>query len=223
MGFSLDARGKPIYNGTPQTIADLQGAADWADKVGGVLRVTQAERLALTSSQVSLGWLVVETDTGMLYQRTAGGWALMSRAVLSVVRENAFPVTQSVSTDVPFGGGSVVQIGHGIDFVAATGIATISIPGLYRCRGQGTWAGGGAANSHYLMLSKNNAEMGAGSAMASLAVTDLILTQSVETEFQLGVGDTVRLKAYQASASTKDLGVPGAAYYTSLTIERMVQ
>lgn len=71
MGFTVDSRGKPSYNDEADPQSDLQGAADWADQVGGLLKVTAAERELLTAGQTSVGWLIVETDTGRIYKRTA--------------------------------------------------------------------------------------------------------------------------------------------------------
>lgn len=72
MGNTLNALGKPVFTPTPtQTTADMQAAADWAEKVGGLLKVTSAQRALLTSGQTAVGWLIVETDTGRIYQVTA--------------------------------------------------------------------------------------------------------------------------------------------------------
>lgn len=72
MGNTLNAAGKPIYTRVPlQTVKDLQDAADWAEKIGGLLKVTSAQRALLTSGQTAVGWLIVETDTGRIYQVTA--------------------------------------------------------------------------------------------------------------------------------------------------------
>lgn len=72
MGHSLDAAGKPTFQASPtQTVIDLQAAVDYAEKVGGLLKVTADQRQNLTSSQVKLGWLISETDTGRLYLSTA--------------------------------------------------------------------------------------------------------------------------------------------------------
>lgn len=79
MGFSADSRGKPSYTPTPtQTVTDLQAAADWADKVGAGLRGTSVERGLLTSSEIQVGQLFVETDTGAIFMRVAGGWESIS-------------------------------------------------------------------------------------------------------------------------------------------------
>jgi hypothetical protein len=71
MGFSLDGYGKPIFTSSPQTVADLQAAADHADRIGGLLKLTNLEREDLTSGETKPGWLISETDTGYLYLVTA--------------------------------------------------------------------------------------------------------------------------------------------------------
>lgn len=72
MGHSLDPAKKPIYARTPtQTVADFQGAVDYAEAVGGLLKVTASQRGQLTSAQTKPGWLISELDTGDLYRVTA--------------------------------------------------------------------------------------------------------------------------------------------------------
>lgn len=79
MGFNTDTRGKPEFTDTPaQTVADLQAAADFADKVGGLLKGTSTERDLLSAGEVATGWLFSETDTGYLYRRVTAGWELVA-------------------------------------------------------------------------------------------------------------------------------------------------
>jgi len=70
MGHSLSPTGKPLYNSTPETVADLQAAVDFAELTGGILKGTAAQRGNLTTAQWPVGWLFSETDTGRLYLRT---------------------------------------------------------------------------------------------------------------------------------------------------------
>lgn len=79
MGFTLDARGKPIYNDTSDPMPDLQGAADWADKVGAGFRGTASERGLLSSDEIDVGQFFTETDTGFIYKRKASGWDVVWR------------------------------------------------------------------------------------------------------------------------------------------------
>lgn len=68
MGHSLDAAGKPLFSSTPtQTVTDLQAAVDYAETVGGLLKLTSTERNALTSDETQPGWLIAEKNTGYLY------------------------------------------------------------------------------------------------------------------------------------------------------------
>jgi len=72
MGHTLDAAGKPTITNTPLEVdADIQAAITYAEKVGGVVKVTAAERAVLTPDKTKVGWLISETDTGRLYLRTA--------------------------------------------------------------------------------------------------------------------------------------------------------
>lgn len=72
MGYVTDARGKPVFNddannGGAGPLSDLQAGVDYAERVGGVLKMTSAERTQLTASQTEIGWLISETDTGRLF------------------------------------------------------------------------------------------------------------------------------------------------------------
>ncbi len=103
MGNSLDARGKPTFTDTPtQTVTDLQAAADFADKVGGLLKGTAAQRTALTTSAVSTGWLFAETDTGLLYQKVTSGWRRVSRTSIGAKLAGATDVNGAINATNPF-------------------------------------------------------------------------------------------------------------------------
>lgn len=71
MGHSLDAAGKPIFTTKPETRTDHQASADYAERIGGLLKVTAQQRGQLTSSQTKPGWIISELDTGDLYRVTA--------------------------------------------------------------------------------------------------------------------------------------------------------
>jgi hypothetical protein len=72
MGYTLDSRGKPTFTPSPtQTVADLTAAVEYADKVGGLLRMSSSDRELLTSDDVLPGWVISEIDTGNLFQVTA--------------------------------------------------------------------------------------------------------------------------------------------------------
>ena len=74
MGHVKNADGSLTINPTPSTVEDLQALANLAIN-GGLPPMTSAQRLALSASQVRVGWLVSETDTGEVYERVAnGGW-----------------------------------------------------------------------------------------------------------------------------------------------------
>ena len=80
MGHAIDERGKPLYNddaANPGPMFDFQAAVDYADKIGGLLKGTSAERTLLTSAEVGVGWLFSESDTGALYKRSSDGWDLV--------------------------------------------------------------------------------------------------------------------------------------------------
>lgn len=74
MGHTLNALGMPQYNDdatNPGPQGDFQAAADWAAKVGGLLKISSADRGLLTPDQTQVGWLIAETDTGRLFLVTS--------------------------------------------------------------------------------------------------------------------------------------------------------
>lgn len=72
MGNTKDATGAVSATPTPtQTVADLQAGYDRIEAIGGLLKVTSQARQNLTASQTKVGWLIVEIDTGRIYERTS--------------------------------------------------------------------------------------------------------------------------------------------------------
>ncbi|AXA95469.1 hypothetical protein [Microbacterium sp. PM5] len=70
MGYTLDDTGKPTLNDdatNPGPAGDFQAIVDYAQKIGGLLKLTAAERTSLAPGDVETGWLISETDTGRLY------------------------------------------------------------------------------------------------------------------------------------------------------------
>ncbi len=223
MGNALNGYGKPVYDDAFNQPADMQAAADFADVFANVRRGTSAQRAGLVAGQIRDGMLFLETDTALLWRyTTALGWKCITSAVLSVVAPGAQGIPNNQATTVTFSTATPIIVGQGISINLATGIVTISIPGTYRAFAQAVWAAGGASpSSHYLMLSKNDANTGVGSAIAALDATNVIQGQQVSGIFELAASDTLRLKAFQASGATKNLFVGGAAYYTELIVERL--
>lgn len=97
MGFELDAYGKPVYNQAPQTVLDLQAAADFANTFANVRAGTA--RADLTPGQLRDGLLYVETNNGDVYMRRAGGW----KRILGDTDWTQLPFSNSW---INFGGGA---------------------------------------------------------------------------------------------------------------------
>lgn len=70
------ATGKPTFNDTSTTQADLQAAANYAESVGWRRRDTAAARAALGGS-VANGFEFYETDTGITWLRVGGAWTIL--------------------------------------------------------------------------------------------------------------------------------------------------
>ncbi|KSU52902.1 hypothetical protein [Microbacterium enclense] len=71
MGHIESADGALTINDDASDVAgDLQAIVDMAMKTGGLLKVNSAQRQNLTGSQTRVGWLIIETDTGLIYERT---------------------------------------------------------------------------------------------------------------------------------------------------------
>lgn len=221
MGFTLDSFRKPVYDDDADFVADLQGGVDFAMLFAFATGGTEGARNGLLPGERRDGMIWIETDTGLIWRDVAGNWTLLSPAFLSI-RRGVQNITNNTSNDLVFPGETARILGQGLSINLATGVVTASIAGIYRARVQGTWAAGGTAGSHYLMLSKNNAITGLGSALASLDATNVLTSQTVTEDFELAAGDNIRAKAFQASGATKALGVGGASYYTSFSVERLV-
>lgn len=83
-----------ITDDASDPVADLQKIADLAAKLGGVLRGATAVRTSLTASQTQTGWLFVETDTGIVFERRSSGtWERVTRATVG------YRLTGNTSTD----------------------------------------------------------------------------------------------------------------------------
>lgn len=80
MGHTTNADGSLTATRTPtQTVADFQAGYDRIEEIGGLLKGTRDERLALTSGESQPGWIFAETDTGKVYVRlVSGGWATLA-------------------------------------------------------------------------------------------------------------------------------------------------
>lgn len=102
MGYTRDAAGALTAQPTPtQTVADLQAGYDRTEEIGGLLKVTSAERALLTNAQTKLGWLVIETDTGNIYERVAAG-------LKPIIEDTGWVVVtpnKDATTFSPFGSG----------------------------------------------------------------------------------------------------------------------
>lgn len=85
MGNTKNADGSLVISATPTgTRADMQAIADRAEEIGGLLKLTSTQRAQLTSSQTQLGWVVSETDTGILWLRRPSGLVPIAGATPAV-------------------------------------------------------------------------------------------------------------------------------------------
>lgn len=79
MGNTLNDLGKPTFNSTPGTVADLTALANYIDKYAHVVVGTHTARLNAASATLRQGMLWVETDTGQIWRRGGGtSWFLAS-------------------------------------------------------------------------------------------------------------------------------------------------
>jgi hypothetical protein len=79
MGYTAGggAKGQPLFNDTPQTVADLQAAVAYAAKVGNRREGTTAERNAASGSDLWEGLEWADTTDGRTYKLIDGGWVLL--------------------------------------------------------------------------------------------------------------------------------------------------
>lgn len=93
MGYTLDDTGKPTLNDdatNPGPAGDFQAIVDYAEKVGGLLKMTEAERTSLVPGNVQPGWIISVTDTQCLYMVTASqpqGLLLFGKNLLTKFHE----------------------------------------------------------------------------------------------------------------------------------------
>lgn len=80
MGFTLNARKKPVIGPTPtQTVADMQAIADFAEMVGNHRIGVASDRTGLSAGELYNGLYFFETDTNSIYVYNSG-WKLWHRA-----------------------------------------------------------------------------------------------------------------------------------------------
>lgn len=82
MGHTLEAgsKGQPVYNDTPQTVADLQASVDYAALVGTRRTGTTAQREAATGSVPDeTEWF--DSTLGWSFVKRAGAWVSQRRPV----------------------------------------------------------------------------------------------------------------------------------------------
>jgi hypothetical protein len=80
MGFVLNGTGKPVYNTNPQTRADLQAGADFAE-LGGKFRVgTTTDRNSFVGA--SEGWQWYDTTLKEMFFHDGSGWSNGQRKAL---------------------------------------------------------------------------------------------------------------------------------------------
>lgn len=155
MGHTLDTRGKPLFADTPtQTITDMQAAADFAEKIGGLLKGTSADRESLTAGQLTTGWLFSETDTGAIYQWATSGWSMVARPAMffRLGRTTAFDFTNvfvKMTWDAPAPG--VIQGFETLD----NQTFTCKVPGTYMVNAILVDQGSSAVTSIQVRVLKN--------------------------------------------------------------------
>jgi hypothetical protein len=191
---------------------------------GGVVNFrTKAELDLWTTANEGQDAYVIGTKNN--YRFDGAKWVLNSRSLVSAVTSTTQSIPNSAATDVVFPAGAttiVSLVGADMTFAQGTGVVTVAEAGVYEVRAGIVWAAGGSSASHYLMASKNNSNTGAGQALATLdVIAGQIASQRVQAVFECAAGDTLRVKAFQGSGAAKAIGVAGAAYYQTMTVERI--
>lgn len=133
MGSSPESgTGKPIYNNTSTTQADLQTAADYAKKTGNRRTGTTTERNAATDVWNDIVW--GDSTDGNEYKRVGGSWVLLT--TLGLADDMGLRLIHPTSAT---GTGTVSLGANGK--VTFSGSTTISLNGIFS-----------AAYDNYLML-----------------------------------------------------------------------
>lgn len=142
---------------------------------------------------------------------SVAGWYPISGLVPGFYARNT--ATQTVTTAaslVTFPTPSEI-VNRGNISLAATGVATIVVPGVYRIYGQGTYASA-ALGSRVMSINKNGAAV-----LSSIQVSANITTLTVQHELTLAAGDTISLGVI--SGNTVTLGVGGNAYFQAFHMD----
>lgn len=122
MGFTTGGgtHGSPLYNSSPQTVADLQAAVDYAALVGNHKVGTTSQRDAASGSEAWDGLFWSDTTDGKTYKRVSGGW-VQQLTVANVFRRGTATITTnpngdfSITFDTEFPtafGGAVLSDAH---------------------------------------------------------------------------------------------------------------
>jgi len=120
MGNTKAANGALTASPTPtQTVADLQAGYDRIEEIGGLLKGTSGQRNALTSSQVSEGWIFAESDTGRLFVRRSNAWERLMPA-----GGNFFAGVTSTAGQAGAVSDGVVTVTHGLGFTPTCVVVT---------------------------------------------------------------------------------------------------
>ncbi|MFL2001428.1 hypothetical protein [Microbacterium sp. A1-JK] len=191
---------------------DFQAMVAWASKIGGLLKVTKAQREALTSADTRLGWIIIETDTGEMYIRTAtapqGELIPSARSVFA----HAGKVDDGQSTS---GGANptlaMVSSAGGFELIDGTTLR-VPVTGRYEVLAQFyfTGSGGGTVRG---TVQKNGANL-LSARVVKEAAQDC--TAPLGVPIQLIAGDRLRLWSEYGNSVFGDSG-----YETYLSLRRV--
>lgn len=133
MGFSSDGRGKPEYDENASFVSDLQGAVDFAEKIGGLLKGTPTERAALSAGNLLPGWLFVESTTGDVYRWTGSAWVAVYQFRDWVTLTAASGWTAGTGTNAPQVSRDGTRVTwRGSMFGGGAGTDTTTVPSGFR-------------------------------------------------------------------------------------------
>jgi len=194
VAFYDPVTGKPVYNDTSSTQADLQAGADYTEKMGNRRRGTAAQR-GTVSNPVGLEWY--ETDTGYVWLLTATGWKLSLAGRVPFFRYHKTAPFKWPSPNPGTVVWDALVRGALEGWTYSNGAFTCVIPGEWEWDARaGIVNGSGAASANARWYLNSSGTIGHGGGQASLAYT----THGFAYRDVFAAGDVVEFKLVSTAA-----------------------
>ncbi len=220
MGNTKNSAGKRIFNDVFDLPADLQGLADDVYDFANARVGTSSARQNLPAAQQKIGMLWTETDTGFTFANTGpGAWTLIAGPIPYLVVRSTTQQALANSAWVTLTTWEAPTTLRGIEFNAASGLATIKRSGVYELDGFVSVNSGGSVGNRVSRFTKNGVA-DADALAYNLQSTNAPAPLPVRRTLSLALNDVIRFQALQASGGSLSTIVNNntAGYETRLSI-----